>query len=59
MANSHQQRPKGAGDAPIRGNFIPLSTSSGGRSASPQRQQGVYHLQLSLTDSQVDRLTAV
>lgn len=47
-------------DSALRGNFIPLSTSLRKRSPSPRREQephGVY-LQLSLTDSQMDRLTA-
>ncbi|KAK3946451.1 hypothetical protein QBC46DRAFT_301811 [Diplogelasinospora grovesii] len=45
----------------IRGNFIPVSTSMKSRSPSPRRghnTEGVL-VQLSLTDSQMERLTAV
>lgn len=57
----HQERSQAPGDSAIRGNFIPLSTSFKQRSPSPQREQGPHgvYLQLSLTDSQMDRLTAV
>lgn len=47
---------------PIRGNFIPISKSVNVRSPSPHHQQDphVSHVvQLSLTDSQMDRLTSV
>ncbi|KAM7206363.1 hypothetical protein V8F33_000649 [Rhypophila sp. PSN 637] len=44
----------------IRGNFIPISKSLKGRSPSPQRHQHIPHVvQLSLTESQMDRLTSV
>ncbi len=59
MGNSqeHQKNPK---DTSIRGNFIPLKSAFKERSPSPRREapHDVY-LQLSLTDSQMDRLTAV
>ncbi|KAK3304633.1 uncharacterized protein B0T15DRAFT_558538 [Chaetomium strumarium] len=59
MGNSdrehHYQMP---GESAIRGNFIPLSTSFQARSPSPRRKQGSHVLQLSLTDSQMDKLTA-
>jgi hypothetical protein len=47
-------------DSAIRGNFIPLSKSFKDPSPSRHGQEtrGVY-LQLSLTDSQMDKLTAV
>ncbi|KXX73843.1 hypothetical protein MMYC01_209988 [Madurella mycetomatis] len=57
---SQQERHQAPDDSAIRGNFIPLAASLSRRSPSPRRDQapqGVY-LQLSLTDSQVDRLTA-
>ncbi|KAK4148875.1 hypothetical protein C8A00DRAFT_47392 [Chaetomidium leptoderma] len=60
MANSHRGRHQE--DSAIRGNFIPFSKSFKERSPSPRREQGphrVYKLQLSLTESQMDRLTAV
>ncbi|KAM7208510.1 hypothetical protein V8F20_001191 [Naviculisporaceae sp. PSN 640] len=45
---------------PIRGNFIPISKSVKVRSPSPQRPRDSPHVvQLSLTDSQMDRLTSV
>lgn len=55
-----RERHQAHDDSAIRGNFIPLAASLSRRSPSPRRDQapqGVY-LQLSLTDSQVDRLTA-
>ncbi|SPQ27254.1 c53cde2d-d4c6-4509-9030-ee10061bbd79 [Thermothielavioides terrestris] len=55
--NSHQGHRRAPDDSAILGNFIPLSTSMRERSPSPRREKGVY-LQLSLTDSQVDKLTA-
>ncbi|KAL2263530.1 hypothetical protein VTK26DRAFT_6349 [Humicola hyalothermophila] len=56
----HRERYRAAEDSAIRGNFIPLSTSLRHRSPSPRREQGPQgvYLQLSLTDSQMDRLTA-
>ncbi|KAG7294387.1 hypothetical protein NEMBOFW57_004458 [Staphylotrichum longicolle] len=61
MGNSRRNRHQLPEDAPIRGNFIPLSSTLKGRSPSPHREQGSHgvYLQLSLTDSQMDRLTAV
>jgi hypothetical protein len=59
MGTSHRDRNK---DSAIRGNFIPLSKSFKEQTPPSQRDQkprGVYHLQLSLTDSQMDRLTSV
>jgi hypothetical protein len=47
-----------SGEEAIRGNFIPLSQSFQARSPSPRRKQGSHVLQLSLTDSQMDKLTA-
>ncbi|GAB1312903.1 hypothetical protein MFIFM68171_03113 [Madurella fahalii] len=59
-ARPQRERHQAPDDSAIRGNFIPLAASFSRRSPSPRRDQasqGVY-LQLSLTDSQVDRLTA-
>lgn len=55
-----QERAQVPGDSAIRGNFIPLSTSFSRRSPSPRREKGPHgvYLQLSLTDTQMDRLTA-
>ncbi|KAJ4307216.1 hypothetical protein N0V88_000595 [Collariella sp. IMI 366227] len=57
MAKSCRERHQAPKDSAIRGNFVTLE-----RSPSPVRRdqgsQGVY-LQLSLTESQMDRLTAV
>jgi hypothetical protein len=58
MGNS---RGRNQNATPIRGNFIPLSTSF--KEPSPRRDQGPngpngVYLQFSLTDSQMDRLTA-
>lgn len=59
-ARPHRERHQAPDDSAIRGNFIPLSTSFTERSPSPRREQGAHgvFLQLSLTDSQMDRLTA-
>ncbi|KAH6622767.1 hypothetical protein F5144DRAFT_605310 [Chaetomium tenue] len=48
-------------DSAIRGKFIPLSKSFKDSSPSSRREQGPrgVYLQLSLTDSQMDKLTAV
>ncbi|KAK3293506.1 uncharacterized protein B0H64DRAFT_364170 [Chaetomium fimeti] len=48
-------------DSAIRGNFIPLSKSLKESSPSTRHEQGPrgVYLQLSLTDSQMDKLTAV
>ncbi|KAH6848273.1 hypothetical protein B0I37DRAFT_160446 [Chaetomium sp. MPI-CAGE-AT-0009] len=48
-------------DSAIRGNFIPLSKSFKETSPSTHREEGPrgVYLQLSLTDSQMDKLTAV
>ncbi len=56
-----QEHQKNSKETPIRGNFIPLKSSIKERSPSPRREQGPHdvYLQLSLTDSQMDRLTAV
>ncbi|KAL2132386.1 hypothetical protein VTI74DRAFT_3896 [Chaetomium olivicolor] len=61
MVNSHRERHQAPNDSAIRGNFVPLSTSFRARSPSPQRDQGPHgvYLQFSLTDSQMDKLTAV
>lgn len=47
----------GRSPSPIRGNFIPVSSSLGSRLPRRQRDLGV-HIHLSLTDSQMDRLTS-
>lgn len=61
MGNSQREHQKNPKDTTIRGNFIPLKSSFKERSPSPRREQGPHdvYLQLSLTDSQLDKLAAV
>ncbi|KAK4242135.1 hypothetical protein C8A03DRAFT_40554 [Achaetomium macrosporum] len=58
MGNSDREHHRMPGDSAIRGNLIPLSTSFRERSPSSRRKKGSHVLQLSLTDSQMDKLTA-
>ncbi|KAL2024291.1 hypothetical protein VTK56DRAFT_8773 [Thermocarpiscus australiensis] len=58
----HRERARARDEtSAIRGNFIPVSSPFKERSPSPRREQPTrdIYLQLSLTDSQMDKLTAV